>query len=324
MTTITTPSSAVALSSTLAPLTGFFRSRAVCVAAAAFTGLAAVTGCSRERSASGAPGITVFNAGAVARPIRSALDAFARPEGLNVEQESAGSLQTVRKITELHRVPDVVVLADTALFSRFLSGRLDGPVVPLGATRMVLAYTPRSRFAAEITAGNWYQVLQQPGVEIGRSDPMLDPAGYRAIFVFQLAERYYQAPGLASQLERSAPARNVRPKSADLVALLQTGNLDYAWEYESVARSTGLEYVRLPAAVDLGEAAYAQEYESASLVIPATGTAAATRLTGSPIMFGAAALSGAPHDGTGRRFITFLTSSAGRSLLARYSLEGGK
>ena len=53
----------------------------------------------------------------------------------------------------------------------------------------------------------------------------------------------------------AAPARNVvlRGASIQLVALLESGDLDCAFEYESVARQHGLEYVRLPAAVDLGD-----------------------------------------------------------------------
>lgn len=265
--------------------------------------------------------IVVFNAGALTRPLRAALDSFAAPSGSRIEQENAGSLQTVRKITELGQIPDVVALADTALFARFLAGRLRGPVVPLGRTRMVLAYTARSRHAAELTPGNWYALLQRTGVETGRSDPTLDPAGYRALFVFQLAERYYAVPGLAAALERAAPARNIRPKSADLVALLQTGNLDYAWEYESVARSAGLRYLRLPPELDLGEADRAPVYRTARVVLPWGRGKPAVTLTGAPIAFGAAALLAAPDGSIGSDFMSFLGSPSGRAILIRHHLE---
>lgn len=141
----------------------------------------------------GSPGarhssIVVFDAGALALPLRQALDSFAPRNRLSVSQENAGSVETVRKITELDRVPDVVALADTALFSQLLPGRLAGPVAVLGRTRLVLAYTSRSRFAAEVTAQNWTDVTTRPGVQVGRSDPALDPAGYRALLAMQLAE----------------------------------------------------------------------------------------------------------------------------------------
>ncbi|MGI9091159.1 MAG: extracellular solute-binding protein [Gemmatimonadaceae bacterium] len=286
--------------------------------------------CTDTRVAGGADVITVLNAGALARPLRASVDSFARANGLRhlrVEQENAGSIETARKITELGRTADVVALADTALFSRLLAPKLAGPVVPLGRTRMVLAYTPRSRGAREISVANWYRILTRPEVEVGRSDPTLDPAGYRALFLFQLAERHYGVPGLAARLEAAAPARNMRPKSADLVALLQTGNLDYAWEYESVARNLGLTYLRLPPEIDLGEPADAALYRAASVVIKngggggGRGEAQPIVLRGAPIVFGAATLKSAPHGTIGSRFITYLTSPAGRAVLASYHLD---
>ncbi|HEY8312059.1 MAG TPA: extracellular solute-binding protein [Gemmatimonadaceae bacterium] len=274
--------------------------------------------------------IVVFNAGALALPLRQALDSFARQGTLQVSQENAGSVETVRKILDLHRIPDVLGLADTALFSRFLGGRISGGVTVLGSTRMVLAYTPRSRFAAEVSAQNWADVTTRPGVQVGRSDPSLDPAGYRALMAMQLAEKYYGHRGLASRLERAAPAANMRPKSADLIALLQTGNLDYAWEYESVARRLGLRFVALPPEVDLGDPALAGIYATAKVEIPDPGSSAdgVTRdprpvpqlMIGAPIVFGAAVPTDASHPETGRRFITYLMSQEGRAIFASYGL----
>jgi len=191
-----------------------------------------------------------------------------------------------------------------------------------------LAYTDRSRFAAEVNAQNWTDVTTRPGVQVGRSDPTLDPAGYRALMAMQLAERYYARPGLAARLQRAASAGNVRPKSADLVALLQTGNLDYAWEYEAVARKLGLRFVGLPREVDLGDPALAATYAVASVDISprnskrgASGADLPLVMHGAPIVFGAAVPRDAPHPGAGRQFITFLMSDEGRSILAAAGLQ---
>ena len=80
----------------------------------------------------------------------------------------------------------------------------------------------------------------------GHSDPALDPNGYRTLIVLQLAERYYREPGLAQRLEAAMPPKYQRPKEADLTALLQAGELDYAWTYRSLAETNGLRYVTLP------------------------------------------------------------------------------
>lgn len=265
------------------------------------------------------PTLAILTAGALARPLRAAADSFARREPVTVELEAAGSVEAARRITELGRTPDVVALADTALFSALLTGRLAAPPTPLATTRMVLAYTASSRGADSIDAANWFRVLQRPGIEVGRSDPSLDPAGYRALLVPQLAERFYRIPGLADSIVSHESPRNVRPKSADLVALLQTGNLDYAWEYESVARAARLRYVRLPSAIDLGDVALASQYAAAVVHVPRPGHAPLV-VRGAPIVFGIAPLAAARAGGRGARFITFLGSPAGRRILAGYAL----
>jgi molybdate/tungstate transport system substrate-binding protein len=267
--------------------------------------------------------ITVFNAGALALPLRVALDSFARANQLQVRQENAGSLETARKLTELGKIPDAVALADTAIFSWLLDSLIARPIVVLGRTRMVLAYTDRSRFAAEITPDNWYRILQRPGVQVGRSDPALDPAGYRALLLFQLAERFYHVPGLAAALQRAAPPANIRSKSADLLAVLQTGNLDYAWEYESVARSVGLRFVRLPPQIDLGDQQFAATYATAQLAVPGKSRRGQDTVVihGAPIVFGIGTPKAPPHDSVGERFVTYLLSREGQAIIANHYLE---
>ena len=77
--------------------------------------------------------------------------------------------------------------------------------------------------------------LQRKGVVWGHSDPNLDPCGYRSLMVMQLAAKYYDKPDLYEKLLANRPEQNVRPKSVELISLLQSGNMDYAWEYLSVA-----------------------------------------------------------------------------------------
>ncbi|MFL5576699.1 MAG: extracellular solute-binding protein, partial [Gemmatimonadaceae bacterium] len=204
--------------------------------------------------------------------MRAALDSFAARKGregtrVAVEQESAGSLETARKLTELGRVPDVIALADAEVFPQLLVPSHVAWYVDFARNRMVIAYTPRSRGAGEITPENWWRVLQRPGVEVGRADPNLDPNGYRTLLTLQLAERFYGQPGLAARLLAASPARNVRPKEADLVGLLQAGELDYVWSYESIAQAAGLRWVTLPARIDLGSPAVSAYYAAASVQV---------------------------------------------------------
>src|SRR4051812_44690291 len=182
--------------------------------------------------------LVVYNAGSLALPLRAALDSFAAREGVTVQQENAGSIETARKLTELGKIPDLVAVADYEVIPLLLIPEHATWYAKFAHNRMVLAYGDRSRGAAEINTGNWWQVVTRPDVQVGRADPSLDPNGYRTLLVWQLAERFYNQPGLAQRMLASAPARNVRPKEADLVGMLQAGEFDYIWSYESIAQGT--------------------------------------------------------------------------------------
>lgn len=265
--------------------------------------------------------LVVFNAGSLARPLRAALDTFAAREGVVVAQESAGSLETARKLTELRKIPDVIALADAEVFPRYLMpAHLDG-YVEFARNRMVLAFTDRSRYAAEIGPDTWWRILLRPGVETGRSDPHLDPNGYRTLLVWQLAERHYAVRGLAARLAAAQPERNVRPKEADLVGLLQTGELDYIWSYESMARGIGLRYVSLPHGIDLGAPDSAGWFGEASVTVRGAQTGDSVTFRGAPIVYALGVPRAAPHPALAARFAAFLLSDEGRVILRREGLD---
>lgn len=265
--------------------------------------------------------LVVFNAGSLARPLRAALDTFQVREGVRFEQEQAGSLETARKLTELGRVPDVIALADHEIFPQLLVPEHASWYARFARNRMVLAHTPRSLHVATITPGNWWQIVLRPKVETGHSDPNLDPAGYRALLVMQLAERYYRQPGLADRLKRAIPARNIRPKEIDLVGLLQTGELDYAFEYESVARGASLGYVELPDSVSLGSMRDSAFYATATVRIVGHRPGATITMRGEPIVYGLSIPRRAPHPRLAERFVRFLLSDDGQRILRANHLD---
>jgi molybdate/tungstate transport system substrate-binding protein len=285
---------------------------------AAFT-LAAACSPSEQESASGP--LVVFTAGSLGRPMRAALDSFERREGVRYELETAGSLETARKLTELGKRPDIVALADEEVFPKLLEPTYTTWYARFARNRLVIAYSPSSRFAGELASGTWWRVLTSPGVEVGRSDPDRDPSGYRALIAMQLAELHYGEPGLAARLEHAASRRNVRPKEADLVALLETGELDAGWLYESLARSTGLPFVALPPEIDLGTPAQAASYARASVRVLGAGMGDTLTIVGSPIAYAISIPTAAPHGDTARRFLRFLLSADGRAALRAQALD---
>jgi molybdate/tungstate transport system substrate-binding protein len=262
--------------------------------------------------------LIVFNAGSLAKPFSEILKALRSTYSrISPAQENSGSLEAARKLTELGKIPDVLAVADYSVIPKLLVPQFASWHVLFARTAMVLVYTDQSEHAEEITGDNWWRILQRPEVRWGHSDPSLDPAGYRSLIVFQLAERFYRQPGLARRLEAALPSRYIRPKSADLVALVQVGELDYAWEYEAVAKMHGLKYVRLPAEVNLGDTRLADQYAHASVRLPGASRAAAdsVEFRGEPIAYALTIPTDAPHPQAARAFVRFLFGQEGQRIL---------
>lgn len=263
--------------------------------------------------------LTVFNAGSLGRPLREALQEFSRRDpGIETAQENAGSLESARKLTELHKIPDVIALADEAVFPALLMPAQVSWYAAFARNEMVLAYTDRSTGADQVNADNWATILLRPGVRTGRSEPTLDPNGYRTLMVLQLEERRAHIPGLAARLLAAMPARYIRPKEADLVALLQTGELDYAWSYRSVAQASGLRFVDLPAEVDLSDPARADLYATANVRIPRGASSRdSVTIRGAPILYALTIPKDATNPTAARAFVQWLFGAQGRAVLIR-------
>jgi molybdate/tungstate transport system substrate-binding protein len=252
--------------------------------------------------------LVLFVAASLTKPLQPVLDAFTAQTGIVIQRESGASLEHVRKITDLHRVPDVLLLADADVFPRYLVPAHATWYADFARNRMVVAYTPKSKHAGEITPDNWTSILQRGDVEVGRTDPSIAPVGYRTLLMFQLAERFYRKPNLAASLLAHSPNRNIRPNAAELAALLAAGELDYIYDYQSVAESNGFRYVRLPPAIDLGDAQREKEYENVSVQVRGSSHGTTTTVRGEPILYGMSVPRAAPHPASGNRFVAYLFS----------------
>jgi molybdate/tungstate transport system substrate-binding protein len=262
--------------------------------------------------------LVVFNAGSLAKPFSELLRAFKDkyPEVIPAE-ENSGSLEAARKITDLGKVPDVIGVADYGIIPKLLIPKHATWYATFARNSMVLIYTDQSIGADEINGRNWWRVLLRPKVRAGHSDPTLDPNGYRTLMVFQLAEKFYHQPGLADRLNRAFPPRYIRPKEADLTALVQAGELDYSWSYVSIAKTSGLRYVTLPPEVDLSDPKLADWYSHAAVRLPGASRAGkdSVEFRGEPIVYALTIPTSAPHPQTAEAFVHFVFSPEGQAIL---------
>ena len=256
--------------------------------------------------------LIIFHAGSLTVPFAK-MEKFleAKYPKLDILRTPGGSTKMARMISELHKPADIMGSADFKVIDKTLIPEYAVWNVRFATNQLVLCYTDKSRFAKEINADNWYGILGRKGVIWGHSDPNLDPCGYRSLMVLHLAEKYYKAPGLYDQLIANRPKKNVRPKSVELVSLLKTGNMDYAWEYLSVAVQHGLKFIKFPDEINLGNYKMDAYYKQAKVKVTGKKPGTWMTRTGKSCTYGITLLKDAKNPEAAIVFLEYLMSADG-------------
>ncbi|MFI5613403.1 extracellular solute-binding protein [Amycolatopsis sp. NPDC051903] len=273
---------------------------------------------SAPASGSAAPvtGTLIVNgAGTLAKPFTAVIAAFkAQNPDVTVQSRFAGSVEVVRGITELHNPVDVLGVADYSLIPSKMYGTNGGTqfadwYVGFASNRITFAYTDRSKGAAGLTADNWFQVLAQPGVKVGRSNPDTDPSGYQTLQMLALAENFYHQPGLSAGILANSPPETMVGTETQLLPAVSSGQIDYLGIYRSDALQHHLKFLDLPSRIDLSDPALAATYATVS--VP---TSSGPR-TGKPIVYALTVPTNAPNAAAGLRFVEFVLSPAGQKIM---------
>lgn len=294
--------------------------------------------------------LVVFGAGSLIIPFDHLEKAFeARYPHIDVQAEYHGSIQVMRHATELHERIDVVATADASLIPMLMYATNDPETgkpyaswsIRFASNYLALAYNSQSKYADEINADNWAAVLARADLKVGLADPRFDASGYRALMTFALAQEAYGQYNLFTDmfngkftkpitifmddalttvtvpeiLETKSNANIViRGSSIQLIALLESGDLDYAFEYESVIQQHGLKMLHLPEAINLG----AEDIDYSTVQVNLDFQRFATvkpEFRGERIGYGITIPSNAPHPTEATLFIAFLLGPEGRALM---------
>ncbi len=259
-----------------------------------------VAGNPEERS------LTIFHAGSLTVPMKDVVAAFRLTyPNVKVLMEAAGSRECARKISELGRGCDVFASADYTVINTLLVPEFAPWCIKFAGNEMVIAYTKTSRRGGEINRENWPAILLDEQVDYGRSEPDSDPCGYRTVLTIKLAEAYYEREGLAAAL-LAKNRRNIRPKETDLLALLETHNIDYVFIYRSVAVQHGLEILTLPGEINLQDPALAEHYRTVTVDISGKNPGETVTKAGEPMVYGVTIPNNAPDPEMALAFVSFL------------------
>ncbi|MEJ2251224.1 MAG: tungstate ABC transporter substrate-binding protein WtpA, partial [Candidatus Lokiarchaeota archaeon] len=282
--------------------------------------------------------LTVFNAGSLTVPLQHVEAQFEKDHpNVDVQIEPAGSLQCIAKITQVGKIADVLATSDWKLIPSMPSQYQDY-YIKFAVNRMVIAYTNTSKYADQINSTNFYNILNKTDIHWGLADPNSDPCGYRTLMVLKLADINYNFTNSNSILndlvvkhsditcksyqkdnttyynitapENVNPTGNleVRDKSEDFVSMLQSGGIDYAFEYQSVAQQHHLEYIQLNDSIDLSNSNLDSLYQRVS-VIKTSGVS-----TGKSITYGITVPKNANHPQLAAEFIEYVINAQGKAI----------
>jgi molybdate/tungstate transport system substrate-binding protein len=252
--------------------------------------LAAATPCFAQDNT-----VNVLYAGSLVNLMeRSVGPAFEKATGLQFRGYAAGSNKIANEIKGKLRRGDVFISASPKV-NQGLMGAENGDhvswYVNFAESPLMIGYNPKSKFAPDFKTKRWDQVLQEPGIRVGRTDPKLDPKGAFTVQMMTKAAELYHQPDLVEKTlgDPENPAQ-VLPEET-LVGRLQSGQLDAGFFY-----STETSDLKIPAFQPAPELAAKASY---TLTI----------------------LSDAPNDVGAARFVDFLLSAQGRALLKQHGVD---
>lgn len=266
-----------------------------------------------------ADSMTIFHAGSLAPPFSAAESTFEAEFGVDVTREAKGSVASTQKVTQQGRTADVLGTSDFRLIRDRLLPEYGDWYAIFTTNSMAIQYREDSPGAEDITEDNWWEVLTRDGITVGHSDPAVDPGGYRAVMSQQLGKETLDGERLYDE----ATYRKLRENSTvptgtetELEGQLESGGLDYAIYYQSIASTADMPFVDLQPHVDLSKATnrYANHYAKAEVETD-SGT-----FIGAPIAYGVTVPSVAEAPGRGAQWVEYFATEPGREILRNNGL----
>jgi molybdate/tungstate transport system substrate-binding protein len=266
---------------------------------------------------------------------------------VNVEIEGHGSIQVIRHVTDIGEKVDVLLVADYSLIPRMMyptkmpnaDESFADYYVRFATNELVLAYANSSKYADEINADNWYSILARPDVTLGLGNPQVAAIGYRGLAAIQLAENFYGVQSLFQDLitanieppitsvrdgatytitvpETQNPVGEklkLRSSEVGLIALLDSGHLDYCLIYLSNAKQYGFDYIELPDEINMGSPQHQSGYEQIQVVYEYQRfISISLDRAGETIYYGLTIPKNAPNPDPAEEFVKFLLNGAGK------------
>ena len=191
---------------------------------------------------------------------------------------------------------------------------------PIAHTEMVIAYSPKSRFASRFDAAakgkeDLWKILLEPGLRFGRTDPVTDPQGRNIIFTMMLAAKTTKQADMVEKI--LGPAINEKQIFTEptVMARLQSGALDASSAYKIQPGPLNLPYVPLPAEINLSGQNVLTEHPDVTLSVGGKS------YTPEPLIYYAAVLKDAPNAKGAAAFMEWLKGNEAQAIFRKYNYD---
>ncbi|MCX7704205.1 MAG: substrate-binding domain-containing protein [Planctomycetota bacterium] len=233
--------------------------------------------------------------------------------GVRIVSETDGSLMLCRKVSELGKECDLLMVSDSEVLKEVAGGwcrwRLD-----FASDEVVIGVGVRARRVDEAER-DWVSVLVSGDVRFGRVDENLGPAGYRTLLVWALEERRRGVSGLALRLKERCVT--VVEDAGRLAALLKVGGIDYGFLYRTLCLEYDIRYIELDRKVNLGSQDEDYGGVEVSFKKLKAGEEQIVRVKGSAITYGLTVPEGARNREKAIALIKYLLTERRESFISK-------
>jgi len=213
--------------------------------------------------------------------------------------------------------PDVFIpVTPNPALTVLRAGKADS-AQPIARTEMVIAYSPKSRFASDFDAAargkaDLWKILQKPGLRFGRTDPVTDPQGRNIIFTTMLAAKMYNQADLVAKILGETINEKQIFQEQTVEARLQSGELDAASAYKIQPGPFNLPYITLPKEINLSGQNVAADHPEVTLSV------GGKTYKPEPLIYYALVLKDAPNPKGAAAFAEWLKGDEGQAIFHKF------
>lgn len=264
--------------------------------------------------------LLIYTADAYVGEVNAFASNFTASEGIDTSLKSAGSFALAQQIAQGSPCDIFFSIAKSAVEKQYLGSQFSGWAIALASDQMVIAYsssTSTNRAAetiiqeynssdGKLNMSQWrilFEQLTSGNVKLGIANPSTDPAGLRGWLVLEAAGYVYAGNQSQYTSRIMLNKGNVTgDHAANLVAPLETGEIQFLFIYRSFAISHKLHFLTLEDTVNFGNISMGSFYSKFSYKLP-TGTQ-----TGAPIVLYVTVPSGSSNKDLAYRFVHYVVA----------------